>query len=1522
MTTQLASSSSTTTVTTPSAWDSRNSAFISPTRLQQLRQKQPRHHFTSSPQQPPTTSSPSDSMAATEQPQRTSTGDRHGRTSSFFSFNRKQQHQQQQLESANPSHNASVAAAAIYQRHCTCEKQLRPSNPVQPPQLHPEIRSVVGLTIAHAHKVYLSGPLVRKIERSGDGQKPTKDDGWNEVWAQLGGTTLSIWDMKQIQEASSQNKEVPPTYVNVTDAFVSVLGSITVPATPTTPAQRYANVLTLNTAGSNLLLFSCPSTESLISWAAALRLCAWEKSRLEEIYTAHLIRITLSARDIPSTLVRGRMEGWARVRIAGQTDWKRVWMVVSATYEPETPMTPNSSIGATPTHGIKKKRMSALFARDASPTRVGPSKANVSMFLSQKPKDRKKVLLTMTDVTQAFAVYPERPELISKSTLIKIEGRIGTEDIAAGMRGREGWILIMPELEGGLSQAAEMLKWVVAYHDAFQLYGRPQAWTWDPREPTSLMFAYPVGPDKDLLFLDRELAETLDPREDGTSTIRSRLLNILFDRMRGVQPAASNGAAPAGGSGGPGPQLPPLSFDNMQPQNHERHLLTPITEKSSVYTHGRAMSVDAQSVLGTQRQSLHMNHSPVAEEPSNSSFLPDRSVQLTQSPDSQSPTSASRDKDIPSLPSPHSGPSNYSNSYPAEVVNKANTSQSQEPIHSPSPKRVQSPPGSGNSSLPPSSPRMEPTHSQTDLRRSNSPASVLTSPFSVATHNGSVLTSPYSTMGLDSPTAPPKSPRMQPASPRMTPKSPVSQTPKLATIPAAERAPPDEDLGNEAGALYFMQFENNDQPAPVSRRALKSPPVVHDGESEEEEDESDDVRTTNNRYSGASIPSVNSQRSAPLRQGTPMAFMSKASERDSLAGNSPVPSASDRASPISSRQGLGRKPSGARAPSSHKTSSQAPYVGPVTEEFSDQEDSMDLRTRGAVDDDDLDALAALSYLQVEDHEVPPQPAPKPLAPKHAALTPPPPPPPSSDVANQYKSSFAPSKQAAERKARAEAKEAAHHAAKDAGWNESSDEEEEEDDEEEEEDDADSDRDPSAPPTSIKPPASTDSHGPPHPRSTQGHSMQGHGDYDSQQFSHMRPPRTLPQIPGRHEYDEPAPPQPPYAQRQRVNSDVRSDARFTQYNNDGMPIRIQTEQPQQNNARNNMWSQVLEPGHQTGGPPERDTFVQLEPPSQTMTKAFTPQGLLSAGMQDKSDRSAKRQEEVARETGASLINVPHKPPPPQTGLLGAISAHERDRKREGGVGAALTEREREKRLAEERQRRFDDQQRQQMEQMQAGGSMYGGYNPMMNPMMMGMMGMNPMMTGQGLNPMMTGQGMNPMMTGNGMNPMMTGNGMNPMMSGYPGMMGGFNPQHMFAAQQAAQAYQQAMMNFSVAGSQAGGEGGNPSQQPMNPMMGGMNGFDPRMSMMGMPMMGMGGMGSPMMNPMGSPMNLNLPQGAGTFDPRFPPPGGTPSPQELLPPNVLSSPKLHASNNSSPVGRGSPLARAVDAPNTSRPTSPKP
>lgn len=189
-----------------------------------------------------------------------------------------------------------------------------------------------------------------------------------------------------------------------------------------------------------------------------------------------------------------------------------------------------------------------------------------------------------------------------------------------------------------------------------------------------------------------------------------------------------------------------------------------------------------------------------------------------------------------------------------------------------------------------------------------------------------------------------------------------------------------------------------------------------------------------------------------------------------------------------------------------------------------------------------------------------------------------------------------------------------------------------------------------------------------------------------------------------------------------------------------------------------------------------------------------------------------------------------------------------------MGAALTEREREKRVAEERQRKLDDYKRQQLDQQQqmmaqGGFGMYGG---------------------GGLTPQMTG--MNPMMY----NPAMMGSMyFNPMQL-TPGAM-------QFAQQAAMQAYQQAMYAMSQAGSQVGGEGGmgggspnlgGGSPAPMS-MMGTGNmpmGFDPRMSMMGMPGMGMGmGMGMPMGtpmggSPMGGPMNMQMTGGSG-FDPRF-------------------------------------------------------
>ncbi len=157
-------------------------------------------------------------------------------------------------------------------------------------------------------------------------------------------------------------------------------------------------------------------------------------------------------------MIRGRIEGWARVRIAGQTDWKRFWVVVQDGSQgiDQVPPGPEHANGAAT---LVKKRVSNIFSSKDLPSL--PPKPIISMFLSPKPKDRRKPALSLSCVTQAFAVYPDRPELISKGTLIKVEGTFGDEEMAATFRIREGCAFIMPVIENNIGVAGEILKWVV-----------------------------------------------------------------------------------------------------------------------------------------------------------------------------------------------------------------------------------------------------------------------------------------------------------------------------------------------------------------------------------------------------------------------------------------------------------------------------------------------------------------------------------------------------------------------------------------------------------------------------------------------------------------------------------------------------------------------------------------------------------------------------------------------------------------------------------------------------------------------------------------------------------------------------------------------------------------------------------------------------------------------------------------------------------------------------------------------------
>ena len=1032
------------------------------------------------------------------------------------------------------------------------------------------------------------------------------------------------------------------------------------------------------------------------------------------------------------------------------------------------------------------------------------------------------------------------------------------------------------------------------------------------------------------LFLEREAAETMDPRNDRTSVVRSSLLSIVSLRIQALSsqsttsklpnsnapptfPSLSSTDEPATGMSQDGsisrPRISSLGFGSSG-SDSQRRALTPIVEKdpNQPPVSGATVTNLDNNASGPQAQHEETKEPSLAQVSPPSTYPPTEATSVPVSPLHEPEIEKPSMSTSTGKPSPEVGaaPTSVSSSERPPVNDDDQVKDvcvsSPTSAHSLQSSAASPPPlSSANSTNPPAS--VSPIHVPP---RTPSPRfSILTSPHSMSESPRPNQSFAEVAESLGS----------QPLTSSTVHAVPLQQ-PKLSQDSVQTSTDSSQDgaqgIFDSAGALYFIH-----QMDQGSLDASPQPAL-------EMNDQNGSLKSEISPFSQFVQPTI-----APLRPKSASPPPRSASSGRSL----PPLDLPHRKPPIQQLPrtptldyGPERRPAGARAaPVSNRQEPASSAAQPPPPNGNIRQGNM-----SQFDDPDADALAALTFLEQRDNDNElnaPAPAPKPSTSSPAVLPPslsregppsivePEPPSPESESASVYKSSFAPSKNAMQRKARSEAQQAAHDAATHrpgrgtakakkrpntvGAWGDSSEEEEEE--EEDEDEDVDSD----GQPVVLRDDRSVSNYAASLNQRSRLSTPRGPSPLPSGGDAPLpqpppRPPRNLPPVPVLRGQCV-SPTLPIFvcfgSDHVRTVHDGDSfgprhsdqyDAGRRSYHEDGVSHGgaapqgpIPTHAPAPIPPRH-MWSQVLDPGHNSGAVPEsnpRGTFVQLDPPEQTMTKAFTPHGLLSAGLQDKEDRSAKRQEELARETGASLINVPNKPPPPQTGLLGAITAHERDRKREGGVGAALTEREREKRLAEDRQRKLDELQRQQLEQMQQGGSLYGqqlaGYNPMMNPMN----SMNPMM--MGINPMM------------------------PNYMGYPGMMSGYgNPQHMFAAQQAAQAYQQAMFSLSQAGSQIGGDGGapvplspmmtgarlGPSPAPIHPMItgGGMStpqsalnpmmtggamsvgAFDPRYSMMNMPMMNPMGMGMGMGNPgmMGAPMGMGMPMNNGAgFDPRM-------------------------------------------------------
>jgi CCR4-NOT transcriptional complex subunit CAF120 len=103
----------------------------------------------------------------------------------------------------------------------------------------PELIPIFQYLNSHANKLYQEGYFLKlndldTSESSSEahgmlrlikiGGKPTVDRNWTECFAQLVGTVLSLWDAAALDRAG-QDGEVAPTFVNLADASIKMVGS-------------------------------------------------------------------------------------------------------------------------------------------------------------------------------------------------------------------------------------------------------------------------------------------------------------------------------------------------------------------------------------------------------------------------------------------------------------------------------------------------------------------------------------------------------------------------------------------------------------------------------------------------------------------------------------------------------------------------------------------------------------------------------------------------------------------------------------------------------------------------------------------------------------------------------------------------------------------------------------------------------------------------------------------------------------------------------------------------------------------------------------------------------------------------------------------------------------------------------------------------------------------------------------------------------------------------------------------------
>ncbi|KAI7857491.1 hypothetical protein BDC45DRAFT_532852 [Circinella umbellata] len=286
-------------------------------------------------------------------------------------------------------------------------------------------------------KLYVEGYLFK--------HNPTESSR-TRCFAELCGSTLSMWD------AEIQSQRVMPQYIIISaEAVVE-------------QQDKRMFMLQLNTSSSKqqqkIIYLEASDESTLLRWISAIQLACFEKNKLHLIFTQKLL-----LRHFDPSVEMQQNTKWDanwQVSICG-SDWQKQYITV----------------GTISGHQHQQQHRNTKLFGSGNKSSLGTGQGNEPRLVFMDTKKSKSATLTMTSITHAYAIYPESPQLIEKSCIMRIDGLVLRK---GSKNAEEGHVLVMAD------HCQDMATGLLAIFDACKMHGRPEQLITDPTHEQSLNY--------------------------------------------------------------------------------------------------------------------------------------------------------------------------------------------------------------------------------------------------------------------------------------------------------------------------------------------------------------------------------------------------------------------------------------------------------------------------------------------------------------------------------------------------------------------------------------------------------------------------------------------------------------------------------------------------------------------------------------------------------------------------------------------------------------------------------------------------------------------------------------------------------------------------------------------------------------------------------------------------------------------------------------------------------------------------